>query len=142
MNKTKTMAKQKKATKEPITTFEEACAQQGLDPNKVIPDMSCMPEQDRTALVAHAKMCIIQRSLNGDWVPDWGDNDQYKYYPWFDVIKKEEGPSGFGLSFYGFGYGDSDSSLCARLYFKDRETARYAGETFIDLYEDMILIPR
>jgi hypothetical protein len=92
--------------------------------------------------VALAKMCIIQRSLNGEWVPDWNNSNQYKYYPWFDVEQKEEGPSGFALSFNGYDCTLSYAGLGARLFYKDAKTAQYAGETFTALYEDMVLIPR
>lgn len=130
------------ATPKRPATFEAACKAQGLDPNKVIPDVSMLPEQDRKAVIALAKLCIIQRSLNGDWTPDWNDYNQYKYYPWFDVNPKEESPSGFGLS-----YGDcvcdlTVSGLGVRLYYKDRETAEYAATKFVSLYEDLILVPR
>ena len=127
-----------------IKTFEEACATQGLDPVKVLPDLTNMPEQDRAAVIALAKMCIIQRSLNGNWKPDWGNSSQYKYYPWFDVEEKEDSSSGFALSFIGYVYVYvlTCTGLGARLFYRDIETAKYAGTTFIDLYEDMILQPK
>lgn len=125
-----------------IKSFEEACIAQGLDANKVLPDVSNMPEQDRAAVTALAKMCIIQRSLNGNWKPDWGNSSQYKYYPWFDVEEKEDSSSGFALSCDDYDCVYSTSGLGARLFYRDRETAEYAGTTFIDLYEDMILMPK
>ena len=93
-------------------------------------------------------MCIINRSLNTDpetnqeWKPDWNDSDQEKYYPWFEVVEKPEGASGFGLS-----VGDCDdvgtyASLGVRLFYRDSKTAIYAGETFTELYENMILLPK
>ena len=85
-------------SKKLIKSFEEACKAQGLDPKKVLPDVSAMPEQDQKAIIALAKMCIIQRSLNGDWKADWSDGSQPKFYPWFDVNPDDNGPSGFGLS--------------------------------------------
>lgn len=129
-------------SKKLIKSFEEACKAQGLDPKKVLPDVSAMPEQDQKAIIALAKMCIIQRSLNGDWKADWSDGSQPKFYPWFDVNPDDNGPSGFGLSYYCYDYAYSCSSLGARLYYKDRETAKYAGTQFTELYADMILIPR
>ena len=134
---------------ERIKTFEEACTAQGLDPNTVLPDVTCLPESDRKAVTCFAMMCIINRSLNTDpetnqeWKPDWNDSDQEKYYPWFDVDEKPEGASGFGLSYDGdFGCGNARAYLGVRLFYRDSETAIYAGETFIELYENMILLPK
>jgi hypothetical protein len=127
---------------ERIKSFEEACKAQGLDPEKVLPDVSNMPEHAQKTITAYAKLCIIQPVLNGDWKPDWNDYNQYKYYPWFDVNEDQSKPSGFGLSFYDYGYDYTLAYLGSRLYYKDRETAEYAGETFIAEYEDLVLQPK
>ena len=125
-----------------VTTFEEACIAQGLDPEKVLPDVTGMVEQDKAAVTAFAKMCIVQRSLNGDWKPDWSNYDQPKYYQWFDVEESEGGASGFSLSCNDCVYDGTYTGLGVRLFYKDRETAKYAGQTFTALYEDMILLPK
>ena len=126
----------------PIKSFEEACVALGYDPTKVLPDVSNMPEQDQKAITAFAKMCIIHRALNGEWKADWGNYDQRKYYPWFDVEEKEEGSSGFGLSYNDYGCVRTGTDHGVRLFYPDADTAKYAGETFKDLYEDMILLPK
>lgn len=125
-----------------IKTFEEACALQGLDPVKVLPDVSAMPEKDRAAITAYAKLCIIQRSLNGEWTPDWSNQNQRKYYPWYWVEKKEGGPSGFGLSYFGCACDVTRTGLGSRLFYRDAATAEYAFDTFTELYENMVLIPQ
>ena len=133
---------------ERVKSFEEACAAQGLDPNTVLPDVTCLPESDRKAVTSFAMMCIINRSLNTDpetnqeWKPDWNDSDQEKYYPWFEVVEKPEGASGFGLSFVVCGCDYSGTDLGVRLFYRDSKTAIYAGETFTELYENMILLPK
>jgi hypothetical protein len=125
-----------------VASFEEACKEQGLDARRVLPDVSLLPEKDQKAIIAFVKMCIIQRSLNGDWEADWNDFDQAKYSPWFNVEGKQGSSSGFGLSYGGYGYDCSDTYLGVRLFYKDRETAKYAGTQFVELYEDLILVPR
>lgn len=60
-----------------LKSFEDACKVEGLDAEKVIPDFSCYPEQDRKAMEAHAKLVIIARAANRignkgkEWTPDW-----------------------------------------------------------------------
>lgn len=119
-----------------IKTFEDACASLNLDPTSVIPDFSSFPENDRKAMIAHAKLIIINQALNEGWKPDWSNDDEYKYYPWFDM---EESASG------GFSYSASDSWHTAtyvgsRLCFQSRELAKYAGTQFKELYEDYFVI--
>ena len=123
-----------------VKTFEAACKMQGLDPKKVLPDCSTIVEKDRAAVIAFAKMCIIHRSLNGDWKPDWNNYSQPKYYPCFDFRTNEKGPSGVGLSSDVYDYDCSYSNLSVRLFYKDRETAEHAGKVFIKLYAEMALV--
>jgi hypothetical protein len=123
-----------------VNSFEEACELQGLDHENVLPDCSKMPEQHLKAVIAFAKMCIVHESLNGDWKPDWSNNSQPKYYPWFDFTTKKNGPSGVGLSFSGCSYVHSISGLGVSLFYKDRETAEHAGKVFIKLYAEMALV--
>jgi hypothetical protein len=123
-----------------LKTFEDACKVLGLDPKTVIPDFSSYPERDRKGMVAHAKLVIIARAANllankgKEWAPDWNNEDQWKYYPWFEM----GGSSGFrfddcvvwrSLSFVG-----------SRLCYISREVAEYVGKKFIDLYKDYFLL--
>jgi hypothetical protein len=114
-----------------IKTFEDACKVLNLDATTIIPDFSFFPESDRQAMIDHAKLVIIAKAINGDWVPDWNNWDQYKYYPWF----KMGSPSGGGFS-----YDDCDgwytcSTVGSRLCFETREQAKYVGKQFEDLYK-------
>lgn len=76
-----------------------------------------------------AKMDIIREVLNEGWVPDWDNNSEYKYYPWFSM-------SGVGLSFGGFDHSCATSDVGSRLVFKTRELAEYAGKQFIEIYSE------
>jgi hypothetical protein len=119
-----------------LKTFEDACKVEGLDAEKVIPDFSCYPEKNRKAMVAHAKLVIIAQAANklenegNEWIPDWNDFDQYKYYPWFEM----GGSSGF--RFVGYDHWFSHSTVGSRLCFISRNVATYIGETFVDLYKE------
>jgi hypothetical protein len=119
-----------------IKTFEDACKKLGLDPVKVIPDFSMYPEQDKKALIAHAKLVIIAKALNDGWKPDWENGNWDKFYPWFKMSSS---------SGAGFAYGDcdgwgSDSSVGSRLCFVSSEVAEYAGKQFEELYKQYFVI--
>ena len=71
-----------------IKSFTEACKVLGIDPETVLPNVSAFPEQHQKALTAAGKLFIIADALNEGWKPDWND-DNLKYYPWFDLEKDE-----------------------------------------------------
>lgn len=123
-----------------IKTFEDACNELGLDPEKVIPDFSCYPEPDQKAMIAHAKLIIITKAANKlennneEWIPDYTNIDQYKYEPWFIM---DEGSSGFRCGDYG--HWGTHAFVGSRLCFKTREECEYIAEQFIDLYRDYLM---
>lgn len=124
-----------------IKTFEDACKALNISPDS-IPDYSWMPEKHRAAMVAHDKLIIINLALNEGWEPDWNSGEWDKYFPWFDMETYGDAPKGSGFSLsvvndcYSFTYASS------RLCFRSSEVARYAAETFIDLYKDYYVIPQ
>ncbi|MBE2229985.1 MAG: hypothetical protein IAE96_05005 [Chitinophagaceae bacterium] len=117
-----------------IKTFEDACKALNMDPEQVLPVVSAMPEKHQKAIVSHAKLVIIAEALNEGWQPDWTDDDQWKYYPWFRM------DSGSGLAYVGYGSRCSTSLVGSRLCFKTSELAEYAGNQFKELYEDYFLL--
>jgi hypothetical protein len=120
-----------------ITTFEEACQVKNMDP-KTLQFVAPHSFAHMKAVLAFAQLVIIAEVLNEGWVPDWNNDDEYKYYPWFDLEKTDENPSGFSLDSVRCYY--SDSSVPSRLCFKNRELAEYAVRTFEQLYKDYFLI--
>ena len=113
-----------------IKTFEDACKAINVEPT-IIPDFSLYPESDQQAMIAHAKLVIIAKAINGDWVPDWTNSNWDKYYPWFEMGS----PSGGGFSFDDCDYWSAGSAVGSRLCFESREKAKYAGTQFEDLYK-------
>ncbi|MGE8528473.1 hypothetical protein [Chryseobacterium rhizosphaerae] len=120
---------------EKVKSFEDACQILGIEPN--IPQVEMLPENHQKAIIAHYKLVIIAQALNEGWKPNWDDDDEYKYYPWFDM---EGSSSGSGFSYLGYGHWYSDSYFGSRLCFKSRELARYIGETFVDLYREYFVL--
>lgn len=128
-----------------ISTFEEACAKEGLDPVKCLPDVSNSPESDRPAIIGNAKLFIIARVLNrhsdgSKYQPDWNDGNEYKYYPYFDMEVDDNNPSGFrfGASYYDWTAASSTGG--SRLCFRTRLLSDYAGKTFESIYRDIMVV--
>lgn len=84
--------------------------------------------------IAYRILKLLAKSLNEGWTPDWSDDQQYKYYPWFEML----GSSGF--RFFGYGGWGSSSDVGSRLCFKSRELAEYAGRQFVGVYNDFMTI--
>lgn len=72
----------------------------------------------------------IEKLFNRDWVKDFMNMNQYKYYPYFRM-------TGSGLVFCSsyFDYCGCDGQVS---YFKDKKTSDYIGNTFLDIYKDLI----
>lgn len=114
-----------------IKTFEDACKILSLNPDNVIPDFTFFPEADKQAMIDHAKLIIIAKAINGDWIPDWKDWNQYKYYPWFEMGSS----SGVDFSFDDCDHWCTTSIVGSRLCFETREQAKYVGTQFEELYK-------
>lgn len=71
-----------------LTAFEGCCAYLGMD--TTLPDVSRLPDEFVKAL----KLWVIAKAWNKQdgFVPDYDDNKQIKYYPYF-----RKGPSGFAF---------------------------------------------
>lgn len=86
-------------------------------------------------LIAEFKLMVIIEVLNAGWVPDWKNGNQRKWYPYF-----------YHGALAGFGYvlthdvaSDANTYLGSRLCLQSRDLAEYMGETFEDLYQQMLL---
>lgn len=108
-----------------IKSFEDACEDQGLNPNDPIfttgtPDV-----------IAYNKLTkAIIPSLNEKWTPDWNNSNQRKWYCWFKY-------DGSGFRFYDSRYGLVFSSVGSRLCFKSEELAVYAAKQFQNEYNQL-----
>lgn len=123
-----------------ITSFEDACKALGHDPKKVLPDVSLMPEKHREAITSLCMLVIIAEAINEGKQPNWNDNNEYKYYPWFEVKADAKHPSGSGLSSHGYDYWLSNTYVGSRLCYSSRDRAEYAGKQFKPLYEKYFLM--
>jgi hypothetical protein len=123
---------QEELTKTDITdrvkSFEDACKELGVRPSDIV-----LPSDDVDES-AYKKLKVIILALNEKWRPDWTNDNEYKYYIWFDLS------SGSGLSFDYVDVQYSYSFVGSRLCFKSRELAEYAAKTFLDIYTDFFII--
>jgi hypothetical protein len=122
-----------------IKTYEQACKKLGINP-KALPGVSKLPVKDRKAIIAHYKLVKIAQALNGEWKPNWNDNSEGKYYPWFEVKADAKRPSGFGFSGADCGSWRTCTAVGSRLCFKSSELAVYAGKQFAKLYQEYFLM--
>jgi hypothetical protein len=80
-----------------INSYEDACADQGIKP-LTIDQFSFLPEQYRRRAFLNHQHSVVSDSLNEEWIPNWKDHNQAKYFPYF----KDSG-AGFGFSCTIFG---------------------------------------
>lgn len=112
-----------------IKTVEDAFEFAGLDYKKWLEQHEDMPED----ILAYAKLRIIVWAINGGKAMDYKNTSEYKYYPWFNAVG-----SSAGFSYDGSDFDRSPSNVGSRLCYIDSERAKYAGQQFIEIYNDYI----
>lgn len=122
-----------------INSIDEAFNLKGLDIS-IMPDVSMLPERFQKAQTALFQLHVAAEVVNDGWEPDYTNWDQPKYQPIFEVNTTDEKKSGVGLSDLGYGNWRTISHVGVRLCFEDRDTAKFFGETFKNLYEDLFLM--
>lgn len=116
---------------ERIKTYEDACRE--LD----IPLTPGRCEHMTEDELAYCSLKAIAKALNEGWEPDWTDEEQEKWYPWFEVTGTNSAPLAC-WSAYKPG-SNTYASFGSRLCFKSEALAEYAGTQFIKLYEKYLL---
>ncbi len=131
---------------ERVKTFADACREVGTTEEAF--NESCKAAGLTPDEVAYRKIKVIVTALNEGWEPDFLDENEYKYIPWFRVSRRAVcvGGSASNGAYAGLVYvGTSDGSSLtpasrgARLCYKSRELAVYAGNQFIEIYHNYLL---
>lgn len=117
---------------EKIKTFEDALKATGETQSS----FDARTVNDSTDEIAYKKIKVIAIALNDGWKPNWKNDDEYKYYPWFDF----EDDGGLGLSCLDYDRDFSTSAVGSRLCYKTRGLAEYAGKQFASIYAAMMVI--
>ena len=115
-----------------IKTYEDACAELGITP---IDESVLLSNGFTKDEIAYRKIKTITEALNEGWKPNWNDENQKKWIPWFYPN------SSSGFVFFSTYY-DCSAAFAGyglRLCFKSDELATYAGKQFTELYKDFIL---
>lgn len=127
-----------------VKSYADACKVLGIEP---MDEDSMKAQGFRPDEIARRQLETITEALNEGWKPNWADTDEYKYYPYFYIevseVQTEDDTIGAsaGLScanaLNAATY--TNAGLGSRLCFHDRETARYAGRTFTNLYAQILI---
>ncbi|MFL9835013.1 hypothetical protein [Chryseobacterium terrae] len=117
-----------KDIKERIITFEDVLKYHVISEEKFKNDCISLSADE----IAYIQLKLIVSALNEGWFPDWEDDDQWKYYPYFYM---DDSSASGRFSFDGSDDRHSFSSVGSRLCFKSHELSDYAAEKFLDIYK-------
>lgn len=120
-----------------VTSYEEACERVGVEPltEERIKALELRPDE-----VARKKLEVITAALNEGWSPDWNNTNEYKYYPYFYIEPRNRGAyAGRSCTHTDYAASLTSAAIGSRLCFHEPDAARYAGRTFTELYEQLLL---
>lgn len=123
------MKKENQKITELVKSFEDARKMTGRPD---VPDFSNLPTDMRKHFEAQYKMIVIAEALNEEWIPDWDNYNEYKYYPWFEMS-----PSSFAFDVSNYATAHAHAGSGSRLKFRTHELAEYAAKQFIDIWKDI-----
>lgn len=120
-----------------VKTYEDACKVLGVEP---INEQNAKAQGFRSDEIARRKLETIAAALNEGWKPDWNNTDQYKYYPYFYIQENANGaPAGLSCANPSYAASCTYAGIGSRLCFYASRLARYAGNQFTDLYEQILI---
>ena len=130
---------------ERVKSYADACAVLGVGKMDEKAMKACGFRPDE---IARRKLETITEALNEGWRPDWSNTDEPKYYPWFYIkpdagkdaeVKPSGAPAGLAYAITSYAASSTYALLGSRLCFHERRTAAYAGDTFRDLYAQILV---
>lgn len=117
-----------------ITTLAAAMQAMGYAPD-FVPNVSEWPESERAHKIAEFNVQIPLLAIKGDAVIDWKNTKQKKYAGVFEIIDKESGPSGRGLSLHTVLFAHSRTYFGPRLVLDSEEKYLHFAEYFLPQVE-------
>lgn len=123
-----------------FNTEEEVNAYLGITP-VAVPDLSWVQPNNRDAILAVNALFNIHEAHNkaNNFVPDYADDDQYKYEVLQYIEPDGNDPSGFGVSLTYYAYWNTCSVVGSRLVVGTSKEAIHIGKTFKQLYIDWFI---
>lgn len=164
-NQPQKRAKSNRPVTERVKTFDDACHELG-ETHPLVQHLNLVEHHLADHLdgmddvLAYLKMRIVVAALNEGGTPDWGNKDERKWYPWFYILTEEEyndldddakcrvvGRASGSADAYGGLVCSSANSVSsvsstndgARLAFKSKELAVYAGQQFGELWASFLI---
>ncbi len=131
--------------RERVKTYADACEVLGIAEMDEKAFKACGFRPDE---IARRKLETITEALNEGWRPDWNNTNEYKYFPWFRILpgkgKDAEGKpvgatAGLANASTDIAATYTSAHLGSRLCFHDSDIAAYAGDTFRDLYAQILV---
>lgn len=115
MDRLKEIINRPKNLFETITSYKDVCIELG-EPEETCP---------------YKKIKQIEKLFNRDWVKDWSNKNQKKYYPYFEHL------TGSGWVFRASSYRCyfSDGQVA---FYKNEETSDFCGRTFTKEYSELM----
>lgn len=89
-------------------------------------DFNFLPIEQRIKMLSFYRIQNIIKLFNQDWILNWSDINQKKYYPWFE--KKSSGWVCYGS------YGYYSYSYAGVGLFKSEEISNFCGKLFLEDY--------
>lgn len=123
-----------------IASYEDAKAILGLSDESLM-TICGVSKHHAKGLLALSKLFTIAEAWNKEdgFVPDFSNEEQLKYFPWFEYNK---GSAGFVCADTNWTATAADASVGSRLCFATRERAFDFGKKFESLYNDFLLLDK
>lgn len=116
-----------------IKTFDDACKYFGTTEEEFNLKLGDLLPSDT---FAYEQLKLIVKAINQGWTPDWGNTNQRKWWPYFNLS------SGFGFSSSSYFYGGTLTDTGSRLCFETEEKSNYAATQFLSIYEEFITVKK
>jgi hypothetical protein len=128
-----------------IMSVETAYQARGLEREKCIPDVACVPGRHQVALTGTLDLFIIHEAFNVDqetgelYKPNWNDRNEYKWSYWFDMEKDKNNPSGFRFIGSGCDYVTTTSTGGSRLCNRNPDIDVFIAKHFTDIFRNVMV---
>ncbi|KUY28059.1 hypothetical protein [Elizabethkingia ursingii] len=121
-----------------VNSVQEAFEKEGLDANKIT--VTGVPERHVNAVIALAKLFVVNDHLQPNFNPDYTNYSQDKYEPWFRMGSS----SGVGFSYDDYGYWRTASYSGSRLAYENTDIMEEVAEhpEFLELYKAFMVYNR
>jgi len=122
-----------------VKTFEDALDELDNETKRFYESFDWSQLTDDEA--AYRKLKIIIKAINEKFVPDFTNDNQAKWYPWFKINKASaSAPSGFGFSDSYYRCTSASTIVGSRLCFENKEKCEYVATQFTDLYKQFLML--